>query len=121
MAGQVTRALVAAFLIVAASLAAYQVPSPASPAIYLNPDLPTEQRAKDLVSRMTLAQKLRHMQNNAAALPELNVSAYEWWNEALHGVARAGQATVFPQAIALAATFDYSLVQRLGTVLPHQA
>ena len=58
-------------------------------AAWLNPDLPAEQRAKDLVSRMTLDEKVLQMQDQAPALPRLNIPAYGWWNEALHGVARA--------------------------------
>lgn len=73
---------------------------------WLNPDLSAEQRAADLVARMTLEEKVLQMQNSAPAIPRLNIPAYDWWNEALHGVARAGQATVFPQAIGLAATWD---------------
>ncbi len=73
---------------------------------YLDPDLSPEQRAANLVSRMTLEEKVAQMQNSAPAIPRLGVPAYDWWNEALHGVARAGEATVFPQAIGLAATWD---------------
>src|SRR5258708_8580187 len=69
-----------------------------------------EKRAADLVAKMTLEEKVLQMQNNAPAIPRLNVPAYEWWNEALHGVPRAGQATVFPQAIGLAATWDVDLI-----------
>src|SRR6185369_16428839 len=76
----------------------------ATPA-YKNTALPIEQRVNDLVSRMTLEEKVSQMQNAAAAIPRLGIPEYEWWNEALHGVARAGIATVFPQAIGLAATF----------------
>ena len=58
---------------------------------------------------MTLEEKISQLRNDAPAIPRLGVPAYEWWNEALHGVARAGSATVFPQAIGLAATFDDKL------------
>ncbi len=88
---------------------------------YLNPDLPAEKRAADLVSQMTLEEKVLQMQNSAPALPRLNIPAYDWWNEALHGVARAGQATVFPQAIGLAATFDTALMNRIATVISTEA
>jgi beta-glucosidase len=88
---------------------------------YLNPDLPAEKRAADLVSRMTLDEKVLQMQNTAPAIPRLNIPAYEWWNEALHGVARAGQATVFPQAIGLAATWDTDLMFRAATVISTEA
>ncbi len=86
----------------AAPLMGQALPQPA----YLNPELPAAERAADLVSRMTLEERVLQMQNSAPAIPRLGVPAYDWWNEALHGVARAGEATVFPQAIGLAATFD---------------
>jgi beta-glucosidase-like glycosyl hydrolase len=73
---------------------------------YKNPALPIEKRVEDLVSRMTLEEKVSQMMNGAAAIERLDIPAYDWWNEALHGVARAGYATVFPQAIGLAATWD---------------
>ena len=76
-----------------------------------------EERAADLVSRMTLEEKVAQLQNDAPAIPRLDVPAYEWWNEALHGVARAGAATVFPQAIGLAATFDVPLMTQVATVI----
>jgi beta-glucosidase len=88
---------------------------------YLNPDLAAEARAKDLISRMTLGQKVRQMQNAAPAIPDLGVPAYDWWNEALHGVARAGQATVFPQAIGLAATWDTDLMFRVADAISTEA
>ncbi len=90
-------------------------------AAYLNPDLPAEQRAADLVSRMTLQEKVLQMQNSAPAIPRLQIPAYNWWNEALHGVARAGQATVFPQAIGLAATWDTSLMHGLADIISTEA
>ncbi len=76
-----------------------------------------EERTADLVSRMTLEEKVAQLQNDAPAIPRLGVPAYEWWNEALHGVARAGAATVFPQAIGLAATFDVPLMSKVATVI----
>jgi len=88
---------------------------------YLNPDLPAEQRAKDLVQRMTLEEKVRQMMNNAPALDRLNIPAYNWWNECLHGVARAGLATVFPQAIGLAATFDEDAMFRTAQIISDEA
>jgi beta-glucosidase len=80
-----------------------------------------EDRAADLVARMTLEEKIAQLQNNAPAIPRLGVPAYEWWNEALHGVARAGAATVFPQAIGLAATFDTPLMLEVATVISDEA
>ena len=88
---------------------------------YTNPDLPAERRAADVVSRMTLEERVLQMQNSAPALPRLGIPAYDWWNEALHGVARAGQATVFPQAIGLAATWDTDLMHRVADVISTEA
>ena len=88
---------------------------------YLNPDLAPEKRAADLVSRMTLEEKILQMQNNAPAIPRLGVIQYNWWSEALHGVARQGIATVFPQAIGLAATWDTDLIYRVADVISTEA
>jgi beta-glucosidase len=84
---------------------------------YQNERLSFEERARDLVSRMTLDEKVTQMVHEAPAIPHLNIPAYNWWNEALHGVARAGVATMFPQAIGLAATFDVSLIFRVADVI----
>ena len=75
-----------------------------------NPNLPVEKRVNDLVSRMTLEEKISQMMDVAAPIERLGIPAYNWWNEGLHGVARAGIATVFPQAIGVAATFNDSLL-----------
>lgn len=80
-----------------------------------------EERAADLASRMTLEEKVGQMQNAAPAIPRLGIPAYDWWNEALHGVARAGIATVFPQAIGLAATWDTDLHFRIADVISTEA
>lgn len=85
--------------------------------VYQNTQKSFEARAVDLVSRMTLAEKVSQMQNDAPAIPRLGVPKYEWWNEALHGVARAGSATVFPQAIGLAASFDQDMMLKVATVI----
>jgi len=87
---------------------------------YLDPDLPAERRAADLASRLTLEEKVLQMQSTAPAIPRLGVPAYNWWNEALHGVAQ-GRATVFPQAIGLAATWDTDLVHRVADVISTEA
>ncbi len=84
---------------------------------YLDESLSFEERAKDLVSRMTLEEKVTQMLHKAPAISRLGIPAYNWWNEALHGVARAGVATVFPQAIGLAATFDEDLMFRIADVI----
>lgn len=88
---------------------------------YLDPSLPVDQRVNDLVSRMTLEEKASQMQDVARAIPRLNIPAYNWWNEALHGVARSGHATVFPQAIGLAATWDTDLIHRMADVVSTEA
>jgi beta-glucosidase len=88
---------------------------------YLDASLPLEQRVSDLVSRMTLEEKVSQMQDVAAAVPRLGIPAYNWWNEGLHGVARSGNATVFPQAIGLAATWDTDLIHRVADVISTEA
>jgi beta-glucosidase len=88
---------------------------------YKNPNLPIETRVNDLVSRMTLEEKVLQMQNGAPAIERLDIPAYDWWNEALHGVARAGTATVFPQAIGLAATWDTKLMYNVADVISTEA
>ena len=74
-------------------------------------------RAEELVGRMTLEEKASQLRYNAPAIPRLNVPTYNWWNEALHGVARAGVATSFPQAIGMAAAFDPELMEEVGEVI----
>jgi beta-glucosidase len=93
---------------------------PSGRAPYLDPGLSPERRAADLVSRMTLEEKVLQMQSTAPAIERLGVPAYNWWNEALHGVAQ-GRATVFPQAIALAATWDTDLMHRVADVISTEA
>ncbi|MBN2214352.1 MAG: glycoside hydrolase family 3 C-terminal domain-containing protein [Bacteroidales bacterium] len=82
-----------------------------------NPELPVDDRVKDLISRLTLEEKVSQMTNQSAAIPRLGIAEYDWWNECLHGVARGGKATVFPQAIALAATFDEELIFKVATAI----
>jgi len=74
-------------------------------------------RAQELVSQMTLEEKASQLKHDAPAIPRLNVPAYNWWNEGLHGVARAGVATSFPQAIGMAAAFDTELMGQVGQVI----
>jgi beta-glucosidase len=87
---------------------------------YLDPKLAPEQRAEDIVSRMTLEEKVLQMQSTAPAIPRLKGPAYNWWNEALHGVVQ-GRATVFPQAIGLAATWDTDLMYRVADIISTEA
>ncbi len=80
---------------------------------YQDASLPAEQRAEDLLGRLTLEQKASLMMNVSPAIPELGIREYDWWNEALHGAARAGLATVFPQAIGMASSWDEELLQEV--------
>jgi beta-glucosidase len=92
--------------------------APLSPTpVYLDPAASAEARATDLVSRMTLAEKATQIQHGAPAIPRLGVPGYNWWSEGLHGVARAGEATVFPQAIGMAATWDTDLIHQVAGVI----
>ena len=97
-----------------------QAPSADRPA-YLNPALPIDQRVDDLVSRMTDEEKATQFSSTSAAIPRLQIPAYNWWSEALHGVANQGIATVFPQAIGLGATFDEPLIFQMATVISTEA
>ena len=90
--------------------------SPSEPA-YKDTKLSVEQRASDLVSHMTLEEKISQLGHTADGVPRLGIPEYNWWNEGLHGVARAGNATVFPQAIGLAATFDEPLMHQIADVI----
>jgi beta-glucosidase len=85
--------------------------------LYKNENLSFKERAKNMVLNMTLLEKVSQMTYNSAAVPRLGISSYNWWNEALHGVARAGVATMFPQAIGMAATFDEDLVYKVAGVI----
>lgn len=89
----------------------------AGPFPFRDRSLPLEARVADLVGRMTLEEKVAQMFDKAPAIERLGVPRYEWWNEALHGIARAGTATVFPQAIGLAASFDRQLVYQVATAI----
>ncbi len=82
-----------------------------------NPNLPPGDRARDLIARMTIAEKISQLMDDSPAIERLGIPAYNWWNEALHGVARAGTATVFPQAIGIAATWNEDLVFRMATAI----
>ena len=88
---------------------------------FQNPALPVDVRVEDLVSRLTLREKAAQLFNQAPAIERLGIPAYNWWNECLHGVARAGKATVFPQAIGLSASFNESLMHTLANAISDEA
>ena len=88
---------------------------------FRNAQLPIETRVSDLLSKLTLEEKISLLGYNSKAVPRLSIPAYNWWNEALHGVARAGKATVFPQAIGMAASFNKTLLQEVATVISTEA
>jgi beta-glucosidase len=88
---------------------------------FQDPSLPVTRRVDDLVGRMTLQEKASQMRHAAPAIPRLDIPAYDWWSEGLHGIARSGYATVFPQAIGLAATWDPTLLHRVSSVIADEA
>lgn len=88
---------------------------------FQDPSLSIAERTQDLISRMTLEEKVGQLLYNAPAIDRLEVPQYNWWNECLHGIARNGRATVFPQAIGMAATFDTDLIQRVGKAISMEA
>jgi beta-glucosidase len=109
-------------LLLASVLLAFVSPAETqSPFPFKNPNLPIDARVNDLVARMTLEEKVSQMMNASPAIERLGIPQYDWWNEALHGVARAGTATVFPQAIGLAATWDTKLMYEVADVISTEA
>jgi len=88
---------------------------------YKNPKLKPAERAKDLLQRLTLEEKVALMQNSSKPIPRLGIKAYDWWSEALHGIARAGKATVFPQTIGMAASFDDALLYQVFDAVSDEA
>ncbi len=88
---------------------------------FWDPELSINQRVDDLVSKLTLEEKVKQLMYDAPAIERLGVPSYNWWNECLHGIARNGRATVFPQAIGLAATFDENLIFRVANAISDEA
>ena len=88
---------------------------------FRDPSLPIDKRVDDLVGRLTLEEKVSQLIDRAAPIPRLDIPAYNWWNEGLHGIARSGFATMFPQAIGNAATWDAPLVHAIGEVVSTEA
>jgi beta-glucosidase len=89
--------------------------------LYFDPSQPIDTRVADLVSKLTLEEKVYQMMNSTPAIPRLHIPEYDWWNECLHGVARSGIATVFPQPIGMAATFDDGLIHQVATAISDEA
>ncbi len=94
--------------------------SPDQP-VYLDTCCPIPERVKDLILRLTLDEKVGLMSHPAKGVPRLGIPAYNYWSEALHGVARNGRATVFPQAIGMAATWDRDLILKVGSAIGDEA
>ena len=88
---------------------------------FQNPELTNEERITDLILRLSIEEKASLMLYNSTAIERLGIPKYNWWNECLHGVGRAGKATVFPQAIGMAATFDDELIFRVATAISDEA
>jgi beta-glucosidase len=114
---QILFLILASLTVMIAPLAAQTSGGPA----YLDPSKPIDARVEDLIGRMTLEEKASQLVNQARAIPRLQVPAYDWWSEALHGVANAGTATVFPEPIGLAATFDDPLIHQMAIVIGTEA
>jgi beta-glucosidase len=104
-------------LVLPVALSAFAADTPA----FLDPAQPMEARLADLIGRMTVEEKIDQLSTTAPGIERLGVPAYDYWNESLHGVARAGRATIFPQAIGMAATFDPDLVKRVAAVISDEA
>jgi beta-glucosidase len=113
------RAVISALIFATLIILIFIFPSAAQTAgpLYLDPSQPTDVRVNDLISRMTLEEKASQLVNQARGIPRLQLPNYDWWSEALHGVANAGTATVFPEPIGLAATFDDPLIHQMAIVI----
>lgn len=109
--------LIVFFVVIVSRIFAQQAPD----FKWMDTSMPSYERAALLVSEMTMDEKISQMMNSSPAIPRLNIPEYNWWNECLHGVARNGKATVFPQAIAFGASFDDSLVFRVATAISDEA
>jgi len=85
--------------------------------VYMDPECTNDERAEDLIARMTIAEKVAELMDTAPGVERLGIPTYSWWNEALHGVGRAGLATVFPQAIGMAATWNEELILQVASAI----
>jgi beta-glucosidase len=99
------------------SVAAVRIPEINEPPIWRDPAQPLRKRSDDLIRRMSLAEKVAQLQNEAPAIPRLGLPAYNYWNEALHGVANNGIATVFPEPVGMASTWNPQLMRQEGTIV----
>jgi beta-glucosidase len=113
----VVKGILALILLFLNSLAFGQTSKVADPPLYLDPSQPIDMRVNDLLSRMTLEEKASQLVNQSRAIPRLQVPEYDWRSEALHGVAGAGLATVFPEPIGIAATFDTDLTHEMAAAI----
>jgi hypothetical protein len=111
----------ALFFLTALVLCIFALIATAQQPAYLDTHLSPRERAHDLVGRMTLEEKANQLEDWGTSIPRLGIPDYQTWNESLHGVARAGYATVFPQAIGMAATWDPTMVQSMGEVISDEA
>ena len=118
---QITPVYVLSLLLLTVGSLVAQTAQPSAVPAYSDPSQPVDVRVDDLVSRMTLEEKASQLVNQARAIPRLQVPAYDWWSEALHGVAKAGTATVFPEPVGLAATFDAPLIHDMAVVIGTEA
>jgi beta-glucosidase len=109
------------FVLMPLAFAVFALLAQAQEPAYMNTKLSPAERAHDLVGRMTLDEKATQLEDWATAIPRLGIPDYQTWNEALHGVARAGYATVFPQAIGMAATWDPAMLHTMGNVISTEA
>jgi len=119
--GAVVACVKAVDLVDVADAKAATIPHITTPEIYTDATKPMDARIDDLISRMSLAEKASQLVNAAVAIPRLNLPAYNYWSECLHGVARNGHATVFPQAIGMSATWDQPLIYQIGLVIADEA
>jgi len=115
--GDAVASIVARDAVATTDAAAMEIPDIKEPAIYNDPDQPLTKRVNDLVRRMSLKEKVSQVMDQAAAIERLGVPGYNYWNECLHGVARNGLATVFPQAIGMAAMWDEPLLHEIGDTI----
>ena len=120
-AGTVVAAITAAELREQEPVDAWRIPEVKDPPVYPDPAQPTDRRIDDLIRRLSLREKVAQMVNEAPAIERLGVPAYNYWNECLHGVARAGTATSFPQAIGLAAMWDGPLLHEIADAIATEA